>query len=251
MPNPQPPPGSKPVVSNGVGPEAVEFVTGPIVVPQRVTIPRAPGVPQPPAPGEPTTPGGEPTAPLPVDVSPLLQLVVAELRTLNRMTEGMQTDMRALRQVLAGPFRFLTFAPQSVNITVPLSIAAAGRETLLVPQNFPGAVLFITVMTDDRNFRIRPVFDGTANPIDVDQLVTFNISQPLAPTGVNVQADPANSRFTTVLNPGGPEGLTFFRSFALEVENLDSAAHNVLDFLIVMRQYVPLELFPELVQLEV
>lgn len=251
MPHPQPPPGSLPVVSNGVAPEAVEFVTGPSVVPQRVTIPRAPGLPQQPAPGEPTEPGDEPTAPLPTDVTPLLQLMVTELRSMKEVIAAQALDMRALRQVLAGPYRFLTFAPQSVNITTPLSVPAAGLETLLVPQNFPGSVLFVTVMTDDRNFRIRAVFDGTANPMDVDQLVTFNINQPLAPTGVNVQADPANSRFTTVLNPGGPEGLTFFSSFALEVENLDTVAHNVLDFLVVVRQYVPLELFPELTSLEV
>lgn len=249
--------GGRAVVPLGAVVEAVGQVTGPLTVPRRL-LPRVltpPGEPTLPQEDDPTgpmvpSPQVEDEPPLPNEVVPLLQQLVMEVMGLRALTLVQQEDMRVLRQVLAGPFRFLTFAPLSVNLTVPLSVAASTVQPLVTQQSFPGSVLWVAVMTDDRNFRIRPVFDGTANAIDVDQLVTFNINQPVAPTGVSIQADPANSRFTTVLNPGAPEGMTFFKNFALDVENLDSSAHNILDFLVIMRQYVPLNIFPGLVQLE-
>lgn len=264
------PPGGQPSTAYGNDPEAVTRVTkpttaptretGPLRVVQRVTdrdvSPAPPLQPTPEQEQEPTAPTPspaptiEPEEPLPTGDIELLQKMLLELRNQSTDLRELQADMRAMRQVLAGPFRFLTFSPSSVNITTPLAIAASGRRSLVVQQTFPGSIVFIAVMTSERTARIVPTFDGTQSAIDVDQLVTFEINQAISPAGFNVQADPANSRFTTVLNPGTPEGLSFFQSFALDVENTGTASMNVLDFLVVMRRYVPLALFPQLTQLE-
>ena len=264
------PPGGQKSTAYGDDPEAVTRLTGPtraparetgpVRVPQRVTdrgVSPAPPLQPAPAPEiepiEPTpspAPTMDPTEPLPTGDIELLQKMLLELRNQSTDLREMQADMRAMRQVLAGPFRFLTFSPSSVNITTPLAVAASGRQPLVVQQTFPGSIVFIAVMTSERTARVVPTFDGTQSGIDVDQLVTFEINQAISPAGFNVQADPANGRFTTVLNPGTPEGLSFFQSFALDVENTGTASLNVLDFLVVMRRYVPLALFPELTQLE-
>ena len=265
------PDGWKPTSPNSAVPEAVEVQTGPIVVPrretgpirvpQRVTVRGAQPAPAPPmAPTEPAptdggtqappAPGTAPPIIVPPDELAVLQEMLLELRAARVRDIETQTDMRALRQVLAGPFRFLTFSPQAVNISTPAVIAANDRLSLVPRQTFPGAAIYVAVMLSGRTARIIPTFDGTENPIDVDQLVTFQISEAVAPAGVQVQADPANGRFTTVMNPGAPEGLAFFSSWSLEVQNTGSAAINLLDFLVIMRQYVPLDLFPQLTQLE-
>ncbi len=256
MPAALPPQGARLASANGATALATAPVTGPIRVVQRVT----PGTPAPPT--EPTQPpiivepvepmpgpGVEEVEPVPTDNTALLQEILLIEREEVRLLSQTHEDMRALRQVLAGPFRFLTFTPQAANITTPVTIAANDRLSLLSQQNFPGAVLYIAVMFSARTARIVPRLDGTENPIDVEQLVVFGIDQAVAPAGVQVQADPANSRFTTILNPGAPEGMAFFSSFALEVQNTGTASIDVLDFLVVMRQYVPLELFPRLTQL--
>lgn len=253
------PPGATPATANGASPMATDFVSGPIRVVQRVSPgQRAPEQP-PTAPEEPApivapivvppAPGEQELEPVPTDTTALLQEILLVEREEVRLLSETQEDMRALRQVLAGPFRFLTFTPQSVNLTTPATILANDRLSLLPIQNFPGSVLYIAVMFSDRTARIVPRLDGTENIIDVDQLVRFGIDQAVAPAGVQVQADPANSRFTTVMNPGAPEGMAFFSSFSLEVQNSGAASIDVLDFLVVMRQYVPLELFPRLTKL--
>lgn len=259
MPAATAPPGATPATANGTAALATGLVTGPIRVTQRVTPGQRAPEPAPMAPTEPPPivepmqpppePGVEEPEPVPVETIALLQEILLLEREEVRLLSETQEDMRALRQVLAGPFRFLTFTPQSVNLSTPATILANDRLSLLPIQNFPGAVLYIAVMFSDRTARIVPRLDGTENIIDVDQLVTFGIDQAVAPAGVQVQADPANSRFTTVMNPGAPEGMAFFSSFSLEVQNSGSASIDVLDFLVVMRQYVPLELFPRLTKL--
>lgn len=264
------PPGGQRSQAPAPAPEAAQFVTGPQTAPTRETGPLrvtqrvtdrevSPAPPMEPLPApeeEPTEPTPspapemDPTEPLPSGEIELLQKMLLELRNLTGDMRSVQSDMRAMRQVLAGPFRFLTFSPSSVNISTPLAVLANGRQSLVVQQTFPGSIVFIAVMTSERTARIVPTFDGTQSGIDVDQLVTFEINKAISPAGFNVQADPANGRFTTVLNPGTPEGLSFFQSFALDVENTGAATINVLDFLVVMRRYVPLALFPELTQLE-
>lgn len=188
--------------------------------------------------------------PLPDNDTELLQAILTELRGQGDRLSDFQQDMRAMRQVLAGPFRFLTFAPAAVGLTTPFAIAASGRQSLVVQQSFPGSILSLMVMTSARTARIVPTFDGTQSAINVDQLVTFNVNQAISPGGMSIQADVANNRFTTVLNTGTPEGLAFFSSFSLELENTGTASIDLLDFLVVMRRYVPLALFPTLTALE-
>lgn len=210
-----------------------------------------PAVPPPttePPPSPNGLPGGEP-APLPSDPVPLLQLILQELQRQGALLGTFQEDMRALRQVLAGPFRFLTFAPLSVGLTVPLNILAGQVLSLVPVQSFPGSLVSLVVGLSAPSARIIPTLDGTNNVLDVTDLVTEEVAAALAPSAVVLQADAANNLFTIALNPGAPEGLTFFRSFALTVQNIGTATIQLTNFSVVLRRYIPLTLFPELTEL--
>ncbi len=191
----------------------------------------------------------EPTEPLPSDPVPLLQLILTELRGMRTTQAILQEDMRALRQVQAGPFRFLTFAPLSVALTTPVSILAGEVLSLVPVQSFPGSMVALVVALNSRNARIVPTLDGTDNVLDVTDLVTEEVAAALAPSAVVLQADAANNLFTVALNPGAPEGLTFFRSFSLNVQNVGGTTIQLLNFSVTLRQYIPLTLFPELTEL--
>ena len=210
--------------------------------------PAAPPPTAEPAPAPIGLPGEEP-APLPSDPVPLLQLILQELQAQGSLLSLFQEDMRALRQVLAGPFRFLTFAPLSVNLSTPVNIVAGGVLSLVPVQSFPGSLVAVVVALNSRDARIVPTLDGTDNVLDVTDLVTEEVAAALAPSAVVLQADSANNLFTVALNPGAPEGLTFFRSFSLNVQNIGTTTIQLLNFSVTLRQYIPLSLFPELTEL--
>lgn len=149
-------------------------------------------------------------------------------------------DTRLERMFLVGPYSVVIYTPSQSGIAVPAAVQPNQRLLLVGPVDGPAAIVSIFVTMSSRVFTLGMELDGTKFDFSMAAIIAGEVDAPFSMGAFTTKVDHANSLFVAGFNTGHPAGLPFYDNARLSVQNNDTAAINLVNFIVVARFAEPL-----------